>query len=143
MLEITSIKQGIVIDHIKAGQGVKLFNLLNLDKADFTVALIMNAESEKMGKKDIIKIEKNIDVNLYVLALFGKQITANIIKDEEIVEKVEIKLPQTIENALTCKNPRCISNHERHVKTEFQLINEEKQQYTCVYCDHLYDLEEI
>ncbi|MCI7240838.1 aspartate carbamoyltransferase regulatory subunit [Aerococcus suis] len=143
MLEITSIKQGIVIDHIKAGQGVKLFNLLNLDKADFTVALIMNAESEKMGKKDIIKIEKNIDVNLDVLALFGKQITANIIKDEEIVEKVEIKLPQTIENALTCKNPRCISNHERHVKTEFQLINEEKQQYTCVYCDHLYDLEEI
>ena len=103
----------------------------------------MNAESEKMGKKDIIKIEKNIDVNLDVLALFGKQITANIIKDEEIVEKVEIKLPQTIENALTCKNPRCISNHERHVKTEFQLINEEKQQYTCVYCDHLYDLEEI
>lgn len=101
MLEITSIKQGIVIDHIKAGQGVKLFNLLNLDKADFTVALIMNAESEKMGKKDIIKIEKNIDVNLDVLALFGKQITANIIKDEEIVEKVEIKLPQTIENALT------------------------------------------
>lgn len=97
MLEITSIKQGIVIDHIKAGQGVKLFNLLNLDKADFTVALIMNAESEKMGKKDIIKIEKNIDVNLDVLALFGKQITANIIKDEEIVEKVEIKLPQTIE----------------------------------------------
>lgn len=143
MLEITSIKQGIVIDHIKAGQGVKLFNLLNLDKADFTVALIMNAESEKMGKKDIIKIEKNIDVNLDVLALFGKQITANIIKDEEIVEKVEIKLPQTIENALTCKNPRCISNHERHVKTEFQLINEEKQQYTCIYCDHLYDLEEI
>ncbi len=143
MLEITSIKQGIVIDHIKAGQGVKLFNLLNLDKADFTVALIMNAESEKMSKKDIIKIEKNIDVNLDVLALFGKQITANIIKDEEIVEKVEIKLPQTIENALTCKNPRCISNHERHVKTEFQLINEEKQQYTCVYCDHLYDLEEI
>ena len=143
MLEITSIKQGIVIDHIKAGQGVKLFNLLNLDKADFTVALIMNAESEKMGKKDIIKIEKNIDVNLDVLALFGKQITANIIKDEEIVEKVEIKLPQTIENALTCKNPRCISNHERHVKTEFQLIHEEKQQYTCVYCDHLYDLEEI
>ena len=133
MLEITSIKQGIVIDHIKAGQGVKLFNLLNLDKADFTVALIMNAESEKMGKKDIIKIEKNIDVNLDVLALFGKQITANIIKDEEIVEKVEIKLPQTIENALICKNPRCISNHERHVKTEFQLINEEKQQYTCLF----------
>lgn len=143
MLEITSIKNGIVIDHIKSGHGIKVFNLLHLDEADYTVALIMNANSQKMGTKDMIKIEKAIDLNLDILGLFGNQITANIIQDEKIAKKVTISLPETIETVLTCKNPRCISNHERNIKTIFQLTDKEKQQYTCAYCDHLYDLGEM
>ena len=144
MLNVGKIEEGFVLDHIKAGKSLSIYEHLQLDKLDCTVAIIKNARSNKMGKKDILKVECDLDMlDLDVLAFIDHNITVNIIKGGNIVEKKALKLPKQITNIIKCKNPRCISNHERHVKTEFQLINEEKQQYTCVYCDHLYDLEEI
>ncbi|MCZ0717151.1 aspartate carbamoyltransferase regulatory subunit [Aerococcus kribbianus] len=142
MLEITAIGSGIVIDHIKAGQGIKIFRTLKLDQADFAVALITNASSEKMGRKDIIKIEKTIDLDLDLLGLFGQEITANIIQNEEIIDKKTIQLPQTITSVLTCKNPRCISNHERQVTSRFDRVEEASNQYICHYCDQPYEWED-
>jgi len=143
MLEITSIKRGIVIDHINQGSAYKIFKLLKLDNADFPVALIMNVSSKKLGRKDLIKIENVIDVNLGILGLFGEDVTVNIINNEMITQKLNVYLPERIEGILECKNPRCITHHERNVKASFQLLNKKKRQYICDYCDHLYDMEEI
>jgi aspartate carbamoyltransferase regulatory subunit len=143
MVTINSIKKGIVIDHIKAGHGVKIFNYLGLDKADFTVALIMNAPSEKLGKKDIIKIENVIDIDYTVLGLIDPNITIDIIDGEVIKEKIKLKLPGKVENAIKCKNPRCVTATEKYVSHVFSLVDENKGEYKCQYCDEIYTLLEV
>ncbi|NLI89734.1 MAG: aspartate carbamoyltransferase regulatory subunit [Epulopiscium sp.] len=139
-LKINSIKQGVVIDHIRAGQGTKIFNYLGLDKADFTVALIINAQSKKLGKKDMIKVENEINIDFAILGLIDPNITVNIIKDEAICEKIKLELPTTVEEAIKCKNPRCITSTEKHITDIFELVNREKGIYSCQYCDALYTI---
>jgi aspartate carbamoyltransferase regulatory subunit len=139
MLNIDSIVNGIVIDHIKVGYGIKIFNYLGLDKADFTVALIMNAPSKKYGRKDMIKIENALDLDLTVLGFIDPNITINIIEDEKIKEKINLSLPKKVENIIKCKNPRCITSTERDINHEFVLVDEEKGLYRCIYCDEICD----
>lgn len=143
MLTINSIKDGIVIDHIKAGCGIKIFNYLGLDKADFRVALIMNVESKKLGKKDIIKIENVIDLDYTVLGLLDPNITIDVIEKETIKEKISLKLPERVENVIKCKNPRCITSVEKYVPHVFYLIDEKKGEYRCKYCDEIYKVSEM
>jgi aspartate carbamoyltransferase regulatory subunit len=141
MLTINSIKDGIVIDHIKAGLGLKIFNYLGLDKADFQVALIMNAESSKLGRKDIIKIENVMDLDYTVLGLIDPNITIDIIENETIMKKISLKLPKKVENVIKCKNPRCITSVEKYVPHVFYLVDEEKGEYRCKYCDEIFKAE--
>jgi aspartate carbamoyltransferase regulatory subunit len=138
MVTINSIKKGIVIDHIKAGHGVKIFNYLGLDKADFTVALIMNAPSHKIDKKDMIKIENVIDIDFTVIGLIDPYITINIIDEEIIKEKIKLRLPERVEDVIRCKNPRCVTSIEKYVSHVFHLIDEEKGEYKCNYCDEIH-----
>ena len=142
MLEITSLNNGVVIDHIKAGNGLKIFNLLGLEELEEEVALILNASSQTMGKKDIIKIEDHTDINLDAVALVDPSATVTIIKNEEVVEKKSIEYPQTITDILTCENPKCVSTSERSVESKFILIDKEEKSYKCAYCGHIYDVEE-
>ena len=142
MLEITSLKNGIVIDHVKAGNGIKIFELLGLADIDDQVALILNAESSNMGRKDIIKVENHQDIDLDVVSIIDPQATVNIIENEEVVEKKELELPDQIINVLTCQNPKCISTSERSVPSKFILFKPEEKQYKCAYCDHIYGVEE-
>jgi len=137
MLEINKINKGIVIDHIKAGQGIKIFNWLGLDKATYTVAFVINANSRKIGKKDVIKIDNDITINFDVLGLIDPNITVSIIKDEDIVEKRKLRLPEKVENVLICKNPRCITSTEKYIHHVFHLVNPELQTYRCEYCDEI------
>lgn len=141
MLTINGMDKGIVIDHIKAGVGIKIFNYLKLDKADYTVALIMNATSTKLGKKDIIKIENVIDIDYTVLGLIDPNITINIIENEKVREKIKPHLPQMVENIIKCKNPRCVTSVESHIPNVFCLVDEEKGEYRCQYCDEIYTIE--
>ncbi len=137
MLTINSIKNGIVIDHIKAGGGIKIFNYLGLDKAEYRVALIMNAESEKLGKKDIIKIENVINIDYAILGLMDKGITIDVIKNENISKKISLKLPERVENVIKCKNPRCITSIEPYLNHVHYLVNEKTKEYRCKYCDDI------
>lgn len=137
MVTINSIKRGIVIDHIKAGVGLKIFNYLGLDKADFTVALIMNAPSSKLGKKDIIKIENEIDIDFTVLGFIDPNITINIISGEEIETKVKLNLPDKIDKVIKCNNPRCIASIEQEIMHSFYLSDRKKGEYRCMYCDEI------
>lgn len=141
MLEITSIKKGIVIDHIKPGMGLKIFEYLKLDKADYTVALIMNASSKKYGRKDIIKIENTIDIDLNVLGFLDPNITVNLIENERIIDKIKLAMPEYVEDIIKCKNPRCITTVEREITHRFRLVDEQNATYKCVYCDHIYKWE--
>jgi len=143
MLTINSINRGIVIDHIKAGYGIKIFNYLNLDKVNFSVALIKNASSTKYGKKDIIKVENEIDIDLTVLGLIDPNITINIIENEAIKEKIKLQLPKEVKNVLRCKNPRCITSIERNIMHKFILLDEKSGQYRCEYCDEIYTFGEM
>ena len=137
MLEITSIEKGIVIDHIPAGYGIKLFNLLKLEKADYTVALIINAFSDKMGKKDIIKINNKIQLDVEFLGLINADITINIIDDGKIVKKVRLTVPEKVTNVIKCKNPRCVTSIESNIDHVFHLVDREKRSYRCEYCDDI------
>ena len=137
MVSINSIKRGIVIDHIKAGVGLKIFNYLGLDKAEFTVALIMNAPSGKLGRKDIIKIENEIDIDYTVLGFIDPNITIDIITGEKIESKIKLKLPDNVENIIKCINPRCITSTEQEIQHSFYLSNREKGEYRCMYCDEI------
>ena len=137
MLNIEKIRNGIVIDHIKAGQGIRIFNWLGLDKASYTVAFVVNASSRVMGHKDIIKIDNTIDINFDLLGLIDPNITVNIIEDEKITEKIKLKLPEKVENVILCKNPRCITSTEKYVPHIFLLENSEKRTYRCEYCDDI------
>ncbi len=137
-LKITTITKGIVIDHIKAGLGLKIFDFLKLDEADFTVALIMNASSKKLGHKDIIKIENVIDIDLTMLGFLDPNMTVNIIENEKIIDKIQLTLPEKLEGIISCKNPRCITREERDAVHRFVLLDKEKGTYKCDYCDHIY-----
>lgn len=142
MIEITSIKEGIVIDHIKAGLGMEIFDQLNLRQLDDEVAIILNADSTQHGKKDILKIANNIDINLDVVSIIDPSATINIIKGEKVVDKLTLKLPKHVKGLLHCQNPKCVSTSERAVESEFSLIDEEEKTYKCDYCGHIYDVEE-
>ena len=142
MLYIDSIQRGIVIDHITAGYGLSIFKYLKLDEADYTVALIMNAPSKKYGKKDLIKIENTIDMDLTILGLIDPNITINIIDDEKIVKKIKLSLPKKVEGLIKCKNPRCVTSEERDIEHRFVLIDEDKGIYKCEYCEQIYTWEE-
>jgi aspartate carbamoyltransferase regulatory subunit len=137
MLNIAKIKNGVVIDHIRAGQGIKIFNWLSLDKTRDMVAFVVNAESPTMGCKDIIKIDNSITINFDVLGLIDPNITINIIENEEICEKIRLYLPERVENILHCKNPRCITSTETYIPHVFHLENAELRTYRCEYCDEI------
>lgn len=141
MLEITSLKNGIVIDHIKPGNGIKIFNELKLEELDGEVALILNANSPSQGKKDIVKIEDNLDINLDAVAIIDPDATVNYIKDEKVIDKKELELPRISEGILQCQNPKCVSTTEREVKSRFILIDAKEKMYKCDYCDQIYDVE--
>ena len=142
MLEITSLKNGVVIDHIKAGKGIKIFNLLSLDQLEDEVALILKAGSETMDRKDIIKIANHMDINLDAVAIIDPSATVNVIENEEVVEKKSLELPEVITDIITCQNPKCVSTSERAVSSKFNLVNKEEKIYKCAYCGHTYDVEE-
>ena len=137
-MNIDSIKNGIVIDHITAGCGMQIYNMLELDKLDCSVAIIKNVASRKMGKKDIIKIDSDIDVNLDIISFISPNATVNIIKDEVRVEKRRVELPDRLINIIKCKNPRCITTVEQELKHEFMLTDREKGEYRCIYCESPY-----
>jgi aspartate carbamoyltransferase regulatory subunit len=137
MLNITKIKNGIVIDHIRAGQGIRIFNWLGLDKAQYTVAFVVNAASEHMGRKDIIKIDNTITINFDILGLIDPNITVNIIENEAITKKIKLKLPNKVENVLVCRNPRCITSTETYMPQIFLLENQDLRTYRCEYCDEI------
>ncbi|MBR0031401.1 MAG: aspartate carbamoyltransferase regulatory subunit [Treponema sp.] len=139
MLNIDTIKNGLVIDHIKSGFGPQIFHYLGLDRANFSCALIMNVPSKKSGTKDIIKIDNIISIDYSVLGFIDPNISINVIKDEQIVRKIKMELPERIENVIHCKNPRCITITEKYVTSSFKLMNREKGQYACVYCDAIYN----
>ena len=134
-MTIDEIKNGIVIDHITAGLGMKIYSLLNLDALDCSVAFIKNAPSRKMGKKDIIKIDADITVDTDILGYIDPDITVNIIKDGKNVEKKRIALPEKLTNVITCKNPRCISTTEQELPQIFKLTDKENRVYRCLYCE--------
>jgi aspartate carbamoyltransferase regulatory subunit len=140
MMEINTITNGIVIDHIKAGYGIKIFDYLGLDKVDYSVALIMNVASEKQGKKDIIKIENQINFDLSELGLIDPEATVNIIQDHKITEKKKLNLPEVVVDVIKCKNPRCITSVEKYIEHVFRLVDEEKGVYRCKYCDEKYSI---
>ncbi len=132
---IGQIKNGIVIDHITAGQGMTLYNFLGLDKLDCQVALIKNAESSKMGKKDIIKIDKLIEVDLNALGYLDPGVTVNIITDGKLSKRQHIEVPERIENVIKCKNPRCITTVEQELPHIFILQDKVTRVYRCLYCE--------
>jgi len=137
MLNIDKIKNGIVIDHIRAGQGIRIFNWLGLDKTPYTVAFVVNASSKIMGKKDIIKIDNTIAINFNLLGLIDPNITVNVIENQTITEKIKLQLPDRVENVLICKNPRCITSTEKYIPHIFHLENPGLQTYRCEYCDEI------
>lgn len=134
-MTIDEIKNGIVIDHITAGLGTKIYTLLKLDSLECSVAFIKNAPSRKMGKKDIIKIDADIELNTEILGYIDPDITVNIIKDGKNVEKKRIELPEKLTNVITCKNPRCVSTTEQELPQIFKLTDKENRIYRCLYCE--------
>lgn len=134
-MNIDSIKNGIVIDHITAGLGMRVYNLLGLDALDCPVAIIKNAQSGKMGKKDIIKVDADITLDLDILGYIDPGITVNYIKNSELVEKKSIGLPEKLVNVVKCKNPRCITTTEQELPHIFNLTDREKRVYRCIYCE--------
>ena len=138
-LNVSGISEGVVLDHIQAGKCMDIYKYLNLDKLDCTVAIIKNAKSNKMGKKDIIKVECPIeDLDLDILGFIDHNITVNIIKDEKIVEKKDLRLPKQVVNVIRCKNPRCITSIEQELDQIFLLTDPEHEVYRCKYCEAKY-----
>ena len=143
MLQITSIKNGFMLDHIKSGMGVKIFRYLHLDKLGHQVALIINADSKKMGKKDIIKIENSEEINYTVLGLLSPGITINEVRNEVIVNKIKPELPERIQDILICENPSCITSQEKYIPHNFTLVDREKGSYKCEYCEQIINPSEV
>ena len=139
MLNISGLSEGLVLDHIQAGKSLDIYHHLGLDKLECQVAIIKNAKSNKMGRKDIIKIEGPMEnLDLKVLGYIDHNITVNIIRDEKIVEKKKLKLPKKITNVIHCKNPRCIISIEQELPDVFYLADEATQTYRCLYCEEKY-----
>ena len=139
MLNISGISEGFVLDHIQAGMSLQIYNDLQLDKLDCTVAIIKNARSNKMGKKDIIKVECPIEaLDLDILGFIDHNITVNVIKGDHIVEKRALTLPTEVKNVIKCKNPRCITSVEQELDQVFLLTDEIKEVYRCKYCEEKY-----
>lgn len=134
-MKIDSIKNGIVLDHISAGNAMKVYDALGLDKLDCSVAIIKNVKSNKMGKKDILKIDNELTIDFEVLGYLDPNITVCIIKDGNLIEKKKLKLPKKIVNIEKCKNPRCITSVEPDLDHIFYLANEKKRIYRCMYCE--------
>ena len=140
MLNVGALREGYVLDHIKAGKAMTIYHDLKLDKLDCTVAIIKNARSQKMGKKDIIKVECPIEeLDLDILGFIDHNITVNIIEDSKIVEKKELKLPSEIKNVIRCHNPRCITSIEQGLDHVFVLTDPENEVYRCKYCEEKYN----
>ena len=138
MLNISGIHEGFVLDHIQPGMSLSIYRDLRLEDLDCTVAIIKNAKSNKMGKKDIIKVECPIDaLDLDILGFIDHNITVNIIKGDKIVEKKELHLPQQVVNVIKCKNPRCITSIEQELDHIFVLTDEEREIYRCKYCEEM------
>ena len=134
-MNVDSIKNGIVIDHITAGLGMTVYNLLGLDALGCPVAIIKNVSSRKMGKKDIIKIDDDIDLDLNILGYVDPGVTVNVIKESKLVEKKSIELPEKLVNVVKCKNPRCITTTEQELDHVFKLTDRKKRVYRCIYCE--------
>lgn len=139
MLNIDSLDRGVVIDHIQAGKSMDIYKFLELEKLDCSVAIIQNARSKISGKKDIIKIENEIDIDLDVLGFIDPNITVNIINHGTIIEKKKLSLPDTVTNVAKCKNPRCITSVEQELPHVFKLVDRSKALYRCIYCEQEYD----
>ena len=134
-MNVDSIRNGIVIDHIRAGSAMKLYELLHLGDLDAPVAIMKNVTSKKLGKKDIIKIDAELSVDLAVIGYVDPEATVNIIKDGELVEKRKIGMPELLTNVLFCKNPRCVTSTEQELPHVFKLTDRERRVYRCIYCE--------
>ena len=134
-MNIDSIKNGYVIDHIKAGNGMKIYNYLKLNELECPVAIIKNVKSNKSGKKDIIKVDDDININIDALGFIDPDITINVVKDSKIIKKYHPELPEKIVNIVKCKNPRCITSIEQELEQIFELRDKENRIYRCKYCE--------
>ena len=134
-MKIDSIQNGIVIDHISAGHAMELYELLGLKNVNCSVAMLMNVTSSKMGKKDIIKLDADIPVNLDVIGYVDPSATVNYIKDGKLDRKVSIEMPKLLKNVIRCKNPRCITSVEQELDQVFKLTDEKNKVYRCLYCE--------
>lgn len=137
-MNIDGVNTGVVLDHIEAGKGWEIYNLLGLDKVDCTVAIIQRVNSTKYGKKDIIKVDGDVELDLDILGYFDTKMTVNIVKNQKLVEKVKLKLPETLTGVIECKNPRCITSQEQEIVHKFRLSDTENKKYRCIYCDVVY-----
>jgi len=137
MLTVAGIKQGIVIDHITAGNGLKIFNKLRLDKIDTSVVLLMNVRSNILNKKDMIKIQNRLNIDIDMLGLIDQNATVNVIEDGQIVLKTKVQIPKKVTGLFQCKNPRCITTVDDYAISEFTLVPNGKIQYRCNYCEEL------
>ncbi len=142
-MNIDSIQNGYVIDHITAGNGMKIYDLLGLDTLDCPVAIIRNASSSKLGKKDIIKVDRDIDLNLEAIGYIDPGATVNYIKDSKLIEKKKLCLPEKLVNVIRCKNPRCITSVEQQLDHVFKLVDRDNKIYRCMYCETKYDNKKI
>lgn len=134
-MNIDSIKNGIVIDHIRAKKGMEIYEALKLKELDCSVAIITNAKSQKMGRKDIIKIDKDIEINMDVIGFIEPNATINVVKEDKLVDKYNVTLPEKIVNIAKCQNPRCITSVEKDLDQVFHLTDKENQVYRCQYCE--------
>lgn len=139
MLSISGIDEGYVIDHIQAGKSMDIYNYLKLGKLDCQIAIIKNATSNKIGKKDMIKIQGPMELDLDILGFIDDNITVNIISGGKIVKKKKLKLPETVTNIIKCKNPRCITSIEQELPHVFKLTDEATKTYRCIYCEEKYN----
>lgn len=135
MLNVSKLKKGIIIDHIEAGHGFEIYKELHLNDIDDVVVLLKGVPSRKMGKKDLIKIETDLDLDMDVLGLIDPNVTINFVKNGELVDKIQLSLPEKVVGIMECKNPRCITQYEKVKDTEFHLVDAEKKLYRCEYCD--------
>jgi aspartate carbamoyltransferase regulatory subunit len=142
-MNIDGIQNGYVIDHIQAGKAMMIYRYLKLDKLDCSVAIIKNVKSQRMGRKDIIKIDELIPIDLDILGYIDPNVTVNIIRDEKLVEKKHLALPERVVNVMRCKNPRCITQIEQEIEHVFVLADREKGTYRCLYCETTHKSEDI
>ena len=142
-MNIDGVNNGIVLDHIKAGKSMMVYDYLKLDRLKCCVALIQNCQSKKMGLKDIVKIDELIDIDLDMLGYIDPDITVNYVKDGALIAKKHLALPETLTNIIKCHNPRCITSTEQELPHIFRLADREKRAYRCIYCDVVSDAREL